>query len=110
MVHTRRAVRGGVDSLFSPSTFLGHTLRRATRSLLAVVMDIPTPRELELETLLRQRDAQVAELTVRIVVWQLIAYASHVLTRPRMKSRTYGSILRVNHPHQPPSQLLYLQR
>ncbi|RDX55538.1 hypothetical protein OH76DRAFT_1371773 [Lentinus brumalis] len=26
-------------------------------------MDIPTPRELELETLLRQRDAQVAELT-----------------------------------------------
>ncbi|KAJ3001759.1 hypothetical protein NUW54_g6229 [Trametes sanguinea] len=26
-------------------------------------MDLPTPRELELETLLRQRDAQVAELT-----------------------------------------------
>ena len=29
-------------------------------------MNIPTRRELELETLLRQRDAQVAELTVRI--------------------------------------------
>ena len=29
-------------------------------------MDIPTRREMELETLLRQRDAQVAELTVRI--------------------------------------------
>ena len=29
-------------------------------------MNIPTSRELELETLLRQRDAQVAELTVRI--------------------------------------------
>ncbi|OBZ70258.1 hypothetical protein A0H81_09941 [Grifola frondosa] len=27
-------------------------------------MDLPTPREIELETLLRQRDAQVAELTV----------------------------------------------
>ena len=40
-------------------------MRRALPSLL-VVMDIPTSRELELETLLRQRDAQVAELTVRI--------------------------------------------
>ena len=30
-------------------------------------MDLPTPRELELETLLRQRDAQVVELTVRTV-------------------------------------------
>ncbi|KAH7887640.1 hypothetical protein F5I97DRAFT_1926070 [Phlebopus sp. FC_14] len=28
-------------------------------------MDLPTPREIELETALRQRDAQVAELTVR---------------------------------------------
>lgn len=30
-------------------------------------MDLPTPRELELETLLRQRDAQLADLTVRSV-------------------------------------------
>ena len=36
-------------------------------------MDLPTPRELELETLLRQRDAQVAELTVRIVCPQPIS-------------------------------------
>lgn len=28
-------------------------------------MDLPTPRELDLETELRKRDAQVAELTVR---------------------------------------------
>ena len=27
-------------------------------------MDLPTPREVELETLLRQRDAQVIELSV----------------------------------------------
>lgn len=29
-----------------------------------ITMDLPTSREIELETLLRQRDAQVAELTV----------------------------------------------
>lgn len=28
-------------------------------------MDLPTPREVELESALRKRDAQVAELTVR---------------------------------------------
>lgn len=28
-------------------------------------MDLPSPRELELEALLRQRDKQVAELSVR---------------------------------------------
>ena len=31
-------------------------------------MDLPTPRELELETLLRQRDAQLADLTVRSTI------------------------------------------
>jgi hypothetical protein len=31
-----------------------------------LVMDLPTPREIELETALRKRDAQVAELTVRL--------------------------------------------
>lgn len=36
-------------------------------------MDLPTPRVLELETLLRQRDTQVAELTVRIAYPQPIA-------------------------------------
>jgi hypothetical protein len=30
-----------------------------------LVMDLPTPREIELETALRKRDAEVAELTVR---------------------------------------------
>ncbi|KAH9899949.1 hypothetical protein C8Q73DRAFT_681520 [Cubamyces lactineus] len=37
-------------------------------------MDLPTPRELELETLLRQRDAQVVELTDEVVhLRQLVA-------------------------------------
>jgi len=36
-------------------------------------MDLPTSRELELETLLRQRDAQVAELSVSYaVVWNQV--------------------------------------
>ncbi len=30
----------------------------------AIAMELPTSREIELETLLRQRDTQVAELTV----------------------------------------------
>ena len=72
-------------------------------------MDIPTSRELELETLLRQGDAQVAELTVRIVVPQLIAYPSHAPTRPRMKSRTYDSISRANRHPRPQNRLPYLQ-
>ena len=29
-------------------------------------MDLPTPREIELETALRKRNAEVAELTVRL--------------------------------------------
>lgn len=32
-------------------------------------MDLPSSREIELETLLRQRDAQIAELTVRVCEW-----------------------------------------
>lgn len=32
--------------------------------------DLPTPRELELETLLRQRDTQVSELGVRLLSLQ----------------------------------------
>lgn len=36
-------------------------------------MDLPTPRVLELETLLRQRDTQVVELTVSIANPQPIA-------------------------------------
>ena len=46
---------------------------RATRSLcwsslhsVRLTMSLPSSREIELETLLRQRDAQVLELTVRI--------------------------------------------
>ena len=31
-------------------------------------MDLPTPREVELESLLRQRDAQLADLTVRLPI------------------------------------------
>lgn len=33
----------------------------------AVGMELPSAREIELETLLRQRDAQIADLTVRCV-------------------------------------------
>ncbi len=36
-------------------------------------MDLPTPQVLELETILRQRDTQVAELTVRLACPQPIA-------------------------------------
>lgn len=44
---------------FSPCRFA-----RAT-SPVCLVMDLPTPREIELEIALRKRDAQVAELAVR---------------------------------------------
>ncbi|KAL7282352.1 hypothetical protein ACG7TL_003822 [Trametes sanguinea] len=60
-------VRGGVDwrrvsrALTLVVTFVPQAKDAPCSSIPA--MDLPTPRELELETLLRQRDAQVAELT-----------------------------------------------
>ena len=62
----------------SPSSASLPGVRRAVLS----TMDIPTPRELELETLLRQRDAQVAQLTVRIVcVHPIPTYSTHISRR-----------------------------
>ena len=47
-------------------------------------MDLPTPRELELETLLRQRDAQLADLTVRPTISTAVC---PVLTITRIYAR-----------------------
>ena len=49
-------------------------------------MDLPTSREIELETLLRQRDAQVQDLTVRTIRMALaIGGVSHERALNRTK-------------------------
>lgn len=45
-----------------------------------IVMDLPSSRELELEALLRSKDSQLAELTVRILVRHFVSYSLGVIT------------------------------
>jgi hypothetical protein len=42
-------------------------------------MDLPSSRELELEALLRNKDSQLAELTVRTLVRHFISYSLGVI-------------------------------
>lgn len=42
-------------------------------------MDLPSSRELELEALLRNKDSQLAELTVRTLVPHFISYSLGVI-------------------------------
>ncbi len=51
-------------------------------------MDLPTSREIELETLLRQRDAQVADLTVRAASGYLAIL--HISQFKRVRLRRIG--------------------
>jgi len=45
----------------------------------STVMDLPSSRELELEALLRSKDSQLAELTVRTLVRHFISYSLGVI-------------------------------
>ena len=55
------SIRGGtVEAAFSPQPpHLSDPLE-----LVNALMDLPSPREIELEILVRRKDAQIAELTV----------------------------------------------
>ena len=66
----------------------------------STVMDLPSSRELELEALLRSKDSQLAELTVRILVGHFISYSLGVT--PRTRSTPSASISRLSQiPHLP---------
>lgn len=79
-------------------------------SSLLPTMDLPTPRELELETLLRQRDAQVAELTVRTNTPHPIFRPAELSTRARMRSLIFASSSRINPHRRPQSRQPFHQR
>ena len=64
---SRGSGRGGDLSASHISATPRDTLT-ATSPTLVLTMDLPSSREIELETLLRQKDAQVQELTVRAVL------------------------------------------
>lgn len=59
--YSRRRYRGVVAHR---EQYCTPTLRRTVAPRSRSAMDLPSAREIELETLLRERDAQVAELTV----------------------------------------------
>lgn len=65
---------------------------------LRAAMTLPTSREIELETLLRQRDTQLADLTVRLFRFRpltpSVERVSSLVCPRRMKSRSYASISR----------------
>lgn len=58
-------------------------------------MDLPSPRELELETLLRQRDAQLAELGVGSPIFTRVILALTWFIH-RTKLLAFGSIYLLN--------------
>ena len=49
-------------------------------------MDLPSSRELELEALLRNKDSQLAELTVRTLVCHLISFSPGVIPQDEVNT------------------------
>ena len=82
-----------------------------------MAMDLPSARELELEVLLRERESQLAELSVsEIGVGPVHPYVRRGLTNSfllrsnRMRSRLSGHTYPSNLALQPQNPSLFLQR
>lgn len=73
-------------------------------------MSLPSSREIELETLLRQRDTQVLELTVRVFLHRAqILWPNTEDVQNRMKSLISANIYLPNRDQLPRTRYRYLR-
>ena len=95
----------GRQALFSQSTVSFRLILRHS----SACMELPSSRELELEILLRERDAQLTELTVRSCFENGVQqHPDPLYVAYRMKSRSYDNTSPNSQGHPLQTQFLFL--